>query len=91
MERSIMNSELKEAFRQVSDADSDYPKALREIPDRPPVLFVKGRWPLSETGLTMGIVGSRRASPYGLEAVGRLTTDLVRAGCRDGEWVGGRH
>ncbi len=76
MNRSPMNSEPKGDFRQVTDQDADYPKALRELMDRPPVLYIKGRWPLPETCL-FGIVGSRRASPYGIEAAKRFTKDLV--------------
>jgi len=75
-----MNSELKQAFRRVTAADPDYPKVLREIPGRPEALYVKGRWPLPDDRLTIGIVGSRHATPYGLEAAGRVTTDLVLAG-----------
>ena len=75
-----MNSELKGDIRTVADTQSDYPKALREIADRPPVIYVKGRWPLPEGALAIGIVGSRRATPYGLEATRTLTTDLVNAG-----------
>ena len=67
----------KRDFRTVSERDDDYPKALRELADRPPVLYVKGRWPLPDECL-IGIVGTRHASPYGLEAARRLTTDLVQ-------------
>src|SRR5437016_1333166 len=75
-----MNSELKREIRRVADADSDYPKVLREIPDRPAVLYVKGRWPLPNEGVTLGIVGSRRATPYGRQAAESITAGLVRAG-----------
>ena len=75
-----MNSELKGAIRKVTAADLDYPKSLREIPDRPAVLYVKGRWPLPEEALQLGIVGSRHATPYGREAAGRITAGLVRVG-----------
>jgi DNA processing protein len=71
-----MNSEPKGDFRAVSEQDDDYPKGLRELADRPPVLYVKGRWPLPEKGL-IGIVGTRRASRYGMDAANRLTSELV--------------
>ncbi len=74
-----MNSEPKRDFRQVTEQDAQYPQALRELTDRPPVLYIKGRWPLPETGL-IGIVGTRGASAYGLEATERLTIELVRQG-----------
>jgi len=74
-----MNSEPQAEIRRVTDEDADYPKSLRELADRPKVLYIKGKWPLPETCL-FGIVGSRRATPYGLEAAKRFTTDLVRQG-----------
>ena len=79
MERSIMNSEPEAGFRKVTEADLDYPKALRELADRPAVLYVKGRWPVPEKGL-IGIVGTRRVSAYGIEVSERFTADLVGRG-----------
>jgi DNA processing protein len=75
-----MNSELTRDFRSVRCEDSDYPARLRELPDRPPVLYVKGRWPLPAHDLMIAVVGARRASPYGLEAADYLTSGLVRRG-----------
>ena len=75
-----MNSEPKGEIRKVTDADLDYPKVLREISVRPAVLYVRGRWPLPEDGLTLGVVGSRHATPYGREAAQSITAGLVRAG-----------
>lgn len=45
-------------------ADADYPKALLEIPDPPPLLYAKGqkKW-LNTPGIA--VVGSRNASPQG--------------------------
>jgi len=75
-----MNSELKQDFRVVSCADAEYPRGLQELPDKPPVLYVKGRWPLPEDRVTIGIVGSRRASRYGLDAAEHVTAGLVQKG-----------
>jgi DNA processing protein len=77
MDRSIMNSEPKADFRRVVEQDADYPEPLRELEDRPPVLYIKGRWPLPEA-CAIGIVGTRHASPYGLEVTKRFTADLVQ-------------
>lgn len=49
----------------VTLADSDYPRALLEVPDPPPLLYVKGqRQHLNFPALA--IVGSRNATPQGL-------------------------
>jgi DNA processing protein len=74
-----MNSEPEPEFRKITDQDDDYPKSLRELRDRPQVLYVKGRWPLPQEGL-VGIVGTRRASAYGMQAAERFTSDLVQRG-----------
>ncbi len=57
--------------------DPAYPSALRTITDPPLVLFVRGAL---DDAPAVAIVGSRRATPYGLAAAGGLAADLVRAG-----------
>jgi DNA processing protein len=56
-----------------------YPSLLKEIYDPPPVLFVRGDAELLARPM-VAIVGSRRATPYGLAAAERLATDLSTAG-----------
>lgn len=64
--------------RVVTICDAGYPALLREAPDPPPVLFVRGR-PLG-TAPVVGIVGSRRATRHGLEAARLVAAGLARAG-----------
>lgn len=59
--------------------DQRYPARLREIFDPPPVLFARGRLELLGT-VMIGIVGTRRPTPYGVAAAERLSADLGRAG-----------
>ncbi|MBN2580427.1 MAG: DNA-processing protein DprA [Pirellulales bacterium] len=56
-----------------------YPRSLREIPDPPGLLFVRGTL-LPADALAIGIVGTRHASPYGLRQADRLAQSLTRAG-----------
>src|SRR5690349_16119248 len=58
-----LNREAQGAFRILCSIEPEYPEALRELPDRPPVLYARGRWPIPDTRI--GIVGTRRASDYG--------------------------
>ena len=74
-----MNSEPRGEIRQVTEQASDYPAALRELADRPPVLYIKGRWPIPESR-RIGIVGTRRATAYGLDVTQSFTQDLVNEG-----------
>lgn len=63
----------------VTLADEAYPPLLREIPDPPPALFYRGDLALAPTP-AVAIVGSRRASPYALNAAAHLAAQLVSAG-----------
>jgi DNA processing protein len=64
--------------RLVTYISSDYPKSLFEIPDPPPFLYVKGELRSSE--LSIAIVGSRRATSYGLMTTGKLSEALAAHG-----------
>ncbi|MGE5647216.1 MAG: DNA-processing protein DprA [Acidobacteriota bacterium] len=59
--------------------DPRYPGRLKEIFDPPVTLFARGRVELLST-LMLGVVGTRRPTPYGLAASERLSGDLARAG-----------
>jgi DNA processing protein len=58
--------------------DAEYPATLRAIAAPPPFLLVRGAL-VREDGLAVAVVGSRRATPYGLRTAERLAADL---GCR---------
>ena len=59
--------------------DEGYPAALREIPQSPPVLFLRGnRGPAFERAVA--IVGTRRVTPYGRQATETFAAALVAAG-----------
>ncbi|MDT7579923.1 MAG: processing protein [Pseudonocardiales bacterium] len=58
--------------------DDDYPAQLREIHEMPPVLFHRGRLDAEEFGVS--VVGSRAASPRGLEIADVVARGLVDRG-----------
>ena len=60
-------------------SDERYPKNLREIPDPPQILYVQGSIVPSDM-LSISIVGTRHATPYGRKIAGRLASSLTRAG-----------
>lgn len=63
----------------VTLADSDYPQALLETPDPPPLLYVKGRLDLlNRSGFA--IVGSRNATAQGLANAEAFAVALGNAG-----------
>jgi DNA processing protein len=59
--------------------DEAYPTRLRELPDPPPVLFVRGRLQRRDD-LAVALVGTRRASSYGRAVAEQLATELAAAG-----------
>ena len=59
--------------------DADYPLGLVNLPDRPPVLYVRGQM-LPSDAVAMAVVGSRRCTIYGLEQAQRFGGLLGRAG-----------
>jgi len=66
------------ATRLVTYVSCDYPKSLFEIPDPPPFLYVRGT--LRSRELSVAIVGSRRATSYGLLTTGKLAEALATHG-----------
>ena len=66
------------ACRLVTLTDPGYPRLLREIPDPPPVLYVRGE--LIADAATIAVVGSRIPTEYGLETSRRISADLAQLG-----------
>lgn len=58
--------------------DPRYPEVLRMIYDPPPVLYVQGK--VSALSRAVAVVGSRKASAYGLEVAAGLAYGLAAAG-----------
>jgi DNA processing protein len=59
--------------------DPRFPPLLREVPDPPLVLYVRGRLE-PEDRLTVAVVGARRSTPWGTETAKRLGGDLAARG-----------
>ncbi len=60
--------------------DTEYPENLKQIFDPPIVLYVKGTLK-SEDRFSIAIVGSRRASFYGLSCAEKFAADLAERDC----------
>ncbi len=65
-------------FRMVTLLDPDYPPLLGEIPDPPPLLYVHGT--LVPEAAAVAVVGSRKATSYGLTTARRLCKGLAARG-----------
>jgi len=79
----ILEQELRltdrEEVRIMTVLDPDYPESLLSLPDPPPVLYVKGVL-LEEDAAAVAMVGTRTATPYGLNVAKQLSQELARCG-----------
>ena len=69
-----------QGIRIMTLSDGDYPQRLRNIPDPPVLLYIKGRMPPVDEKLTIGIVGTRNCTPYGVITAERMAYDIARGG-----------
>lgn len=58
----------------------EYPQCLREIPDAPAVIYVSGELPDFENSDSISIVGTRRATVYGIRTSLSLGSNLAKIG-----------
>ncbi len=66
-------------IRIITPLDAEYPAALKTIHDPPLALYVRGSFLPGEEHM-LGIVGSRKATHYGLNIADRLSYQLVQTG-----------
>jgi DNA processing protein len=65
-------------WRVLSILDEDYPARLRAIHQAPPVLFARGT--VIRDDVAVSVVGSRKASPRGLDIAAGVARELVARG-----------
>ncbi|WP_069164872.1 DNA-processing protein DprA [Nocardia altamirensis] len=76
--RSTLEAWRDQDFDLVTVLDPEYPVALRDIHQLPPMLFVKGKLVPDEIGVS--VVGSRAASERGLTIAAEVARGLVDRG-----------
>ena len=77
MKREVDQAQ-KEGVRIVTLTDPDYPALLLQIPDPPPLLYLKGS--LEKEAGCIAVVGSRSATRYGLQTARQLSSQLAGRG-----------
>ena len=78
--RKILEDCRRLEIQIVTFSDADYPFRLRHIPDPPMVLYYKGKLPDFENDPAIGIVGTRKASTYGLQTARQLGYQIGKCG-----------
>ena len=64
----------------VTQQDSAYPSKLKNTYDAPMVLYYKGKLPDFEHLPVIGIVGTRKATPYGMKTAARFGATVTACG-----------
>ncbi|NMA27361.1 MAG: DNA-protecting protein DprA [Burkholderiales bacterium] len=83
--RDLLEDSQRADVRIVTPVDPEYPDRLLDLHDPPLALHVRGTSCLREPPpdrKTVAIVGSRRATPYGISFAESLARDLARQGIR---------
>lgn len=89
--KELRNKDLTEAQRVIEQTqrvgakiltyeDINFPDMLRNIIDPPYVLYIKGELMSWDRLLTIGVVGTRKCSPYGRLVTSRLSRDMTKLG-----------
>ena len=78
-ESVIEECEKKDIFILTPD-DADYPSKLKTIYDPPAVLYAYGDLSCLNDELTLGVVGTRYPSGYGINAAGKISAELAKVG-----------
>ncbi|MBN1824580.1 MAG: DNA-processing protein DprA [Endomicrobiales bacterium] len=78
-----VDKEMEEADRAgvriITHRSGDYPKNLLELPDYPPVLYVRGDLDRDDD-FSVSVVGTRTPTPYGRSAAAFISKGLAREG-----------
>lgn len=67
-------------WRVFSYDDDNYPEKLRNIDKPPAVIYVCGKMPDIDQRLSIGVVGTRKASPYAVDSARVLSKGIARCG-----------
>ena len=70
----------RQGLQVMTMADAAYPKRLKTIPAPPAVLYVRGRLPAVDELAAIAVVGTRKATPYGIKMSRDLAYGVIRCG-----------
>ena len=91
MAQTLSDKDLTTAEKNLADAmkyklhiltyrDAAYPQRLKHISDPPLVLYYKGTLPDFDSQPVIGVVGTRKCTPYGLSAAKKLGHEIAKCG-----------
>ncbi len=86
MDKSFGKAETVEAIcaqkgiEILTFGDAKYPDRLRNIPAPPLVLYIRGTLPAIDDIPAVAVVGTRKASPYGIGVTNKICYELAKLG-----------
>ena len=76
----ILAACARQGIRAVTMQDADYPQRLKNIFAPPVVIYLKGRLHSLDDEAAIAVIGTRKASAYGLKMGRKLAYEIVRSG-----------
>ncbi|RJR29754.1 DNA-protecting protein DprA [Candidatus Microgenomates bacterium] len=76
----FLETQAQKEIKIITQSDAAYPMQLRQIPDPPIVLYVKGNMP-KDLYRCIGVVGTRKPTAYGRQITESLSEELIFSGC----------
>ncbi len=77
---SALESCRRESLHILTYRDAAYPSKLKNIADPPILLYYKGRLPDFDSQPMIGVVGTRKASAYGMQTAKRMGYQIGKCG-----------
>ena len=78
--KQIVRRCAEEHVRILTFQDAAFPERLRNIPDPPFVLYVKGELPAVDTEPVIAVVGTRHSTDYGNRTARRVAAEIAACG-----------
>ncbi len=78
--REILDNCIEKDIQICTFHDADYPTRLKNIADPPLVLYHRGHLGQLEGGPVIGVVGTRKASAYGMTTASRMGYQIAQCG-----------
>lgn len=76
----IIDDCKKQGISIISRQDAAYPDRLKNIYSPPSVLYVKGTLPAIDDEALVAVIGTRKASPYGLKMGRKMGFEIAKCG-----------
>ena len=78
---TILETCRREGLHLLTFQDAAYPSKLKNIADPPILLYYKGQLPDFDALPVIGVVGTRKASAYGMQTAKRMGYQIGKCGC----------